>query len=109
MSLADLYQNIKNDKKPNDEKVFYSTEARGLRGELETLSIRIQALTTSVKSIEESVKSLEAIDLKNFTEKHQRIKENYNSLVASYNQSQTELKSVVMDISKRINEVEAKL
>ena len=109
MSLSDLYQNTKQDKKPSDEKVFYTAEARALKGELETVSLRIQALNADVKKLEDSVKALEAVDLKSYTEKHARIKENYNSLVSSYNQSQAELKSVVMDISKRLNEVESKM
>ncbi len=57
----------------------------------------------------QSVKNLESVDLKSYTEKHARIKENYNSLVSSYNTSQAELKSVVMDISKRLNDVESKM
>jgi len=109
MSLSDLYQNTKKDKKECEEKVFYSAEAKALKAELETTSLRIQALNSDVKKLEDSVKNLESVDLKSYTEKHARIKENYNSLVSSYNQSQAELKSVVMDISKRLNEVESKM
>jgi predicted nucleic acid-binding Zn-ribbon protein len=109
MSLTELYQNTKNDKKPCDEKVFYSCDAKSLKSELETLTMRIQALTGDVKRLEDAVKQLEGVDLKSYTEKHARIKENYNSLVSSYNQTQAELKSVVMDVSKRLNDVESKL
>jgi RNA polymerase-interacting CarD/CdnL/TRCF family regulator len=109
MSLTDLYQNTKSEKKPADDRVMYATHAQTLKGELEALTERITFLTNDVKKLENSVKALELVDLKSYTEKHQRIKDNYNQLVSSYNQSQAELKTVVMDISKRINDVEGKL
>jgi hypothetical protein len=109
MSLTDMYQTTKAEKKPCQEKVVYTAHANSIKGEIEALDMRVSMLCTDVKKLEESVKALESVNLAQYTEKHNRIKENYNSLVSSYNQSQVELKAVVLDISKRINEVEAKL
>lgn len=109
MSLTELYHNTKQNRPESAEKVFYSAEGRVLKDQLDTVNLRIQALTTEVRKIEETVKVLESADLKNYNEKHLRIKENYNNLVASYNQGQAELQTVIMDVSKRLNEMESKL
>lgn len=109
MSLTELYNNAKLNRPQSEEKVFYSAEGRVLKDQLDTVNHRIQALTTEIRKLEETVKVLESADLKNYNEKHARIKENYNNLVASYNQNQAELQTVIMDVSKRLNDMESKL
>lgn len=108
MSLNDLYQSSKKDKKEATDKVMFKAHADQIKNDCEALSLRIQNLTRDVSKLEESVKMLEGLKMGEFQEKHARMKENYNNLVSNYNTSQADLKSVVLDLSKRLNDVESK-
>lgn len=108
MSLNELYQSSRKEKKEGSDKVMFKTHADQIKSDCEALSLRIQNLTRDVGKLEDSVKFLEGLKMGEFQEKHTRMKENYNNLVSNYNTTQAELKSVVLDISKRLNEVESK-
>lgn len=109
MSLNDLYQSIKKEKKDVMEKVITTTHATEIKSDIETLSLTLAQIQGDIMKLKESLVSLESLDMKGFTEKHTRMKTNYNDLVNAYNQSQTELKGVILDMSKRLNDMEAKL
>ena len=108
MSLADVYQNTKNEKVEQSDKVIYQAQIKEFQKELENLKLRIDSFNMNLSRLEEATKKLESLKMSEFTEKHARMKENYNVLVTQYNQFQVEIKSVVMDLSKRLNNLEAK-
>ena len=108
MSLSDLYQNTKKEKKDHTEKVLLSTHAMSLKHDIENLSSKINSVISDIVRLEEAVKRLESLKMNELYDKHKNMKESYNSLVTSYNTSQAELKTVVMDLAKRMNELESK-
>ena len=108
MSLSDLYQNTKNQKKEQAEKVLLSTHATSIKAEIESMNSKINGIIADFVRLDEAVKKLEGLKMNELYEKHKNMKESYNNLVTSYNTSQAELKTVVMDLAKRINDLEAK-
>jgi hypothetical protein len=109
MSLNSLYQNTKKDKKDATDRVLYHTNATELRTEIETIKGKLKEVLDETQRIDGIVRQLDALKMPEFTEKHMRMKDNFNKLVASYNETQTETNAVILDISKRLNDIEARL
>lgn len=109
MSAMQLYQNTKIDKKEVSEKVLYNGTQTKWESEIESLKKAIDMLNKETQRINEIVKHLESLRMPEFTEKHARMKENFNGLVGSVNAYQVETNSIVLDVGNRLNEIEARL
>lgn len=109
MSLNAVYQNAKKDKKDPPERVVYEKHANELRGDIETLSLTVARIQADIAETRGVLKEIESLDMKGFTDKHARMKTSYNDLVSAYNQSQSELTSIVADMAKRLNDLESRL
>ena len=55
-----------------------------------------------------AIANLEKIDMAGFAEKHKNMKNAYNDLVTAYSETQADVSSVIIDLSKRLGEIEAK-
>lgn len=108
MSLSDVYQNTKKEKVEQSEKVIYQNQIGDIKKDMENVLLRVDSLNIQLSRVEEAIRKLEALKMNEFTEKHKHMKENYNNLVSQYNQFQVEIRSVVMDMAKRLNGLEAK-
>lgn len=120
MSINQLYQNTKKDKQDASAKVLYTGHTDELKCEFEKLKVdsksdtgklakALENLTAEMTVLKDAVKELQNLNMTEFTEKHGRMKDNFNKLVQSYNEFLTETSAVVLDISKRLNDVEARL
>lgn len=109
MSLTDLYQNTKKDKKETTQKVAFESHTAEIKQCIDSLSLAVAQLQNDVSKAKDNIAILEALDLKAYNDKHARMKASYNELVDSYNLQTAELKSVVLDVSRRLNDIEAKL
>lgn len=108
MSLTDVYQNTKKETPEKSDKVIYQAQIETFKKDMENIVLRVDSLNVQLARIEEATRKIEALKMNEFTEKHARMKENYNNLVGQYNQFQVEIRSVVMDMAKRLNGLEAK-
>jgi glycine betaine/choline ABC-type transport system substrate-binding protein len=102
MSLNEMYQDTKKERRDSAETVVYNAHAAELRSE-------IAALRSDIEKVSDFMKVLEGLKLVEFSEKHGRMKENYNNLVSAHNLSLAESKTVIIDIGRRLNEVETRL
>lgn len=109
MSIADVYADAKKDKKDVTDKVLYGKHGNEMRGDIETTSLTVSQLQNDVQKLKMSLTDLETLDMKGFVEKHTRMKQSYNDLCAAHNLSQSELRAVIVDMTKRINDIEARL
>lgn len=109
MSLNQMYQNIKKDKQEATDRVIYQATVSDLQVKLDSFDKKVESTNNDLSETKVMVKELKALNMPEFTDKHARMKENFNKLVASYNESTTEANAVILDLSKRMNVVESRL
>ena len=109
MSLSDLYHGTKAEKKESDNKVVFNTHATEIKADIEMLSLTLGQVQGDVKAMGEKVEKLNSLNMGDFLDKHARMKGSYNELVQNYNMNQTHINTVVVDMGKRLNEIESKL
>jgi uncharacterized protein (UPF0335 family) len=109
LSLGDTYQTVCKEKRETDEKVIYATHANTIRTDLESVISRLEKLQRDIAQIFESIAKLETIDMQSFLEKHTRMKENHNTLVQNVVSLKTDSSVVITDLTRRLNNVEARL
>lgn len=104
MSIKNLYDMSKKDKKPVNETVVYS-------GSLNQLSNEHLSIQTQVDSLQITLDALKAhVDsLKDQQETQKTMKTRFNDLVDAFNKSTAEIQAVIGDISVRLNTVESAL
>ena len=62
MSLHDLYQDSKKDKKDSPDKVVYDTHTAGMKSDIETVSLSLQDLKNSVVQHTSDLRELQGLD-----------------------------------------------
>lgn len=109
MSIAEVYTDAKKDKKEVTDKVLYGKHGIEMKGDIETTSLTVSQIQSDLQKLKLVVAEIETLDMKGYVEKHTRMKQSYNELCISYNSGQSDLKNVIIDITKRINDIEARL
>lgn len=108
MSLFDVYQKSKNEKKPSPDKVVLSSHTQEIKTNLGSLYEVLTRTQADLQEMKIAIANLEKIDMAGFAEKHKNMKNAYNELVTAYSQTQSDISSVVVDLSKRVGDIEAK-
>ena len=108
VSISEMYSSIKKEKREGEKSQLAQTVST-LRADLDGMSVRMSAMNTDVKTLEDQLKKIDVQKISEYGEKHKTLKENYNVFVSSYNQSMGDLKVVIADLAKRLNDVESKL
>lgn len=108
MSLFDVYQKTKNEKKPTNDKVMLASHTQEIKTNLGSLYETITKTQNDVDEMKKAIANLEKADMNGFAEKHKNMKNAFNDLVTSYTEMQADINSVIVDLSKRVGEIETK-
>lgn len=108
MSLSDIYQKSKNEKKSTMDKVVLASHANEIKTNLGSLYENLMEMKKEMDQMKLSITTLEKTDMVGFQQKHANMKKAYNDLVTSYTEMQTDINSVILDLSKRVGEIESK-
>lgn len=108
MSLFDVYQKTKNEKKPTNDKVVLSSHTQEIKSNLGSLYEAIQKTQSDINEMRNAIANLEKADMNGFAKKHENMKNAFNDLVTSYTEMQSDINSCIVDLSKRVGEIETR-
>lgn len=118
MSLQEMYKNASSSKTrtasdvstvPSQRVVAYSDQVAEIQLCISRMENMLQKFQTDQDNVKSRISNVENLDMSTFCEKHNRMKDNYNQFVTTYNLASQELNMIILDITKRLSECEALL
>lgn len=89
--------------------VAFNDQIVELRSIIDRMDAMMNKFKEDIQGLSTRLATQEQLDMTSFNDKHNRMKSNYNDFVTSYNVARNETQTIILDMTKRLNECESLL